>query len=54
MCEHVYINDLSLEIARKERPARSLESIASTSRNRNEAIRRAYASTAYSLTEIAR
>ena len=34
-------------------PAQSLESIVGTSQDRNEAIRRAYASAAYSVTEIA-
>jgi len=47
------VSSLSPEIVRRDRPARSLDSIASSSRCRNEAIRRAYASTAYSLTEIA-
>ena len=35
------------------RPAQSLESIVITSQDRNEAIWRAYASAAYSVTEIA-
>ena len=48
------VSTLSPEVTRKYRPARSLEAIAGTSADRNEAIRRAYASTAYSLTEIAR
>ena len=47
------VSTLSPEVARKDRPARSLEVLARTSANRNEAIRRAYATTAYSLTEIA-
>jgi hypothetical protein len=46
--------DLKPEITRDTRPAPSLASIARTSRNRNEAIRRAHATAACSLTEIAR
>lgn len=53
MMEHVGDSNLSPEITRETRPAKSLESIASTSPDRNEAIRRAYASAAYSVTEIA-
>jgi len=53
MLEHVEDGDLSPEITRETRPAQSLGSIASSSPDRNEAIRRAYASAAYSVTEIA-
>jgi len=42
------------EITRETRSAQSLESIGRTSRYRNETIRWAYASAAYSMTEIAR
>lgn len=44
---------LSREIPRKARPAPSLKAIAAQSAHRNDAIQRAYATTAYSLTEIA-
>jgi len=54
MLERVEVSDLSPEFTRATRPALSLESISSSSPDRNEAIRRAYASTAYSLTEIAK
>ena len=54
MLARVDSDDLKPEITRDTRPAPSLASIARTSRNRNEAIRRAHASAAYSLTEIAR
>jgi len=46
--------DLKHEITRDTRPAPSLATIARTSRNRNEAIRLAHDTAAYSLTEIAR
>jgi len=46
--------DLKPEITRATRPAPSPASIARTSRNRNEAIRRAHATAACSLTEIPR
>lgn len=45
---------LSPEITRTSRPAASLDAIAGSSKTRDGAIRRAYSSTAYSLTEIAR
>jgi len=54
MLERVEVSDLSPEFTRETRPAPSLDSISSSSPDRNEAIRRAYASTAYSLTEIAK
>jgi len=50
----VEADELSPEITRETRLAQSLESITSTSHDRNEAICRAYASAAYSVTEIAR
>ena len=53
MMDHVEADELSPEITRETRPALSLESIERTSHDRNEAIRRAYASAAYSVTEIA-
>ena len=53
MMEHVEADELSPEITRETRPAQSLESIVSTSQDRNESIRRAYGSAAYSVTEIA-
>ncbi|MDA3932750.1 MAG: transposase [Gammaproteobacteria bacterium] len=53
MLDRLDVKTLSPEIARKDRPAPTLEAIAKTIPNRNEAIRRAYASTAYSLSEIA-
>ena len=54
MLAHVDSGDLKPDITRDTRPAPSLASIARTSRSRNEAIRRAHATAAYSLTEIAR
>jgi len=54
MMEHVEESDLSPEITRETRPVQSLESIERTSRDRNGAIRRAYTSAAYSMTEITR
>jgi len=52
MMDHVEADELSAEVTRGPRPAQSLESIVSTSQDRNESIRRAYASAAYSVTEI--
>ncbi|MEM9314393.1 MAG: transposase [Pseudomonadota bacterium] len=54
MLERVDLSDLSPEITRKSRPAPSLRSIEEGSQDRNDAIRTAYATTAYSLTDIAR
>ena len=54
MLERIDKDALSPEIARNSRPSPSLEAIANSSSDRNEAIRRAFATTAYSLTEIAR
>ena len=54
MLDRLDVSTLSPEVARKDRPARSLEAIERSSPDRNEAIRRAYAATAYSMTEIAR
>ena len=53
MVEHLESSDLSPEITRETRPTQSLKSIVSTSQDRNEAIRRASNSSAYSVTEIA-
>ena len=51
--EHGEADELSSEVTRESRPAQSLASIVSTSQDRNEAICRACASAAYSVTEIA-
>lgn len=54
MLEQVAPDSLGPDIARKSRPAPSLESIARHAADRNDAIRQAYATTGYTLTEIAR
>lgn len=54
MLDRLDTSTLSHEIVRKDRPALSLETIEKRSPDRNAAIRWAYATTAYSLTEIAR
>ena len=54
MVDFVDRTELSSEIPRKERPAPSLTSISARSEDRDDAIRNAYATKAYSLTEIAR
>ena len=54
MMDHVEADELSPEVTRETRPTQSLELIVSTSQDRNQAIRRAHASAAYSVTGIAR
>ena len=52
--ERVDRDRLSSEVPRASRPAPTLESIANSAGDRNETIRRAFATRAYSQTEIAR